>query len=616
LEIPATPQTQPSSAPAARLDQQGRVVIGNTILSVSGEDITKLRVDAIVNAANPSLLGGGGIDGAIHKAAGPDLRKHCERLINDDGVRCKVGEAKITKGYNLPARFVIHTVGPRISGNHPTPADAANLKKCYKSSLTLCDRCSNSGQPIEQVAFPCISCGSYKFPHDEARKIAIEAVREYINDTPKTNIKGVIFCVPNDEHNKREYENSLRALVTGQHRIGAPMPARPSVPLPSTPPQRLNQGGRVPQPHRLGAPTYTHQPPSQSAERRHVPTSPAITPGGLTHQQSANLNDALSALTLKGINAILGGKAPLPKILEDAHFHAIRNNYTKRTPKYEDFFFISMEKGGKPKKWVNMTVNDMIHVVKDRSQLGACNCTELLTKLENLEKAGRGNEVIRERTHYEDIKRCFCEIVNFRPGHHHTVHGPKHATRTLINVLLLAKLLYEKGVKILPEQILAGAIAAIFHDSGRQGDDKDVYEKNSAYYAGQHCWATPELKQYAHIVFSAIINKDAKGTDKQSLAKTLVQVADCLEITRCIGGTRNFNPGNLDLVKMGLITQQQGQRLAEVTWRLVHKTGVEDSDSDYRNNYKDDAYIRNMFNRFLGSARNLRVISDVSRLNT
>lgn len=135
-------------------------------ITIRRADITKLDVDAIVNAANSSLLGGSGVDGAIHRAAGPELAIECRMLGG-----CKTGEAKITKGYRLPARFVIHTVGPVWNGG--TRDEAESLARCYRNCLSLA-----VGHGIQSIAFPAISCGIYRFPVELAANIALgETVR-------------------------------------------------------------------------------------------------------------------------------------------------------------------------------------------------------------------------------------------------------------------------------------------------------------------------------------------------------------------------------------------------------------------------------------------------------
>lgn len=143
-------------------------------------DITRLEVDAIVNAANTSLLGGGGVDGAIHRAAGKELVAECRMLKG-----CKTGQAKITKGYNLPARYVIHTVGPVWNGGSKGEADL--LRSCYRESLALA--VSND---VRRIAFPAISCGIYGYPLEQAVKLAMTEVREHLaaRELPQS----VIFC--------------------------------------------------------------------------------------------------------------------------------------------------------------------------------------------------------------------------------------------------------------------------------------------------------------------------------------------------------------------------------------------------------------------------------------
>ena len=157
---------------------------GNRIDIVPG-DITKLEVEAIVNAANTSLLGGGGVDGAIHRAAGPKLLEECRSLGG-----CRPGEAKITRGYNLPARFVIHTVGPVWSGGNCGEAEI--LANCYRNSLQLAAK-----NEIETIAFPAISCGAYRYPIGQAARIALQSARDFLDATDK--IERVIFALATDE---------------------------------------------------------------------------------------------------------------------------------------------------------------------------------------------------------------------------------------------------------------------------------------------------------------------------------------------------------------------------------------------------------------------------------
>ena len=156
-------------------------------------DITELEVGAIVNAANSSLLGGGGVDGAIHDAAGPELLEECRKIGG-----CPTGEARLTKGYDLPARFVIHAVGPVWSGG--SDDEDGLLANCYRNSLMLA---AQNG--IKTIAFPAISTGIYRFPLDRATKIAVRQTREFLRSHPEIE---VTFCCF-DERTADAYRKEL-----------------------------------------------------------------------------------------------------------------------------------------------------------------------------------------------------------------------------------------------------------------------------------------------------------------------------------------------------------------------------------------------------------------------
>lgn len=161
-------------------------------------DITEQPVDAIVNAANSRLLAGGGVDGAIHRAAGPELQQACTQLKG-----CPTGQVKITPAFNLPCRYVIHAVGPVWQGGHQREAE--QLASCYQQSLMLAQ-----AEGVNSIAFPAISCGSYAYPAEQAAEIALNSIREMLQKEGYQNLQVKICCF--DQGVYRHYLEALSSL--------------------------------------------------------------------------------------------------------------------------------------------------------------------------------------------------------------------------------------------------------------------------------------------------------------------------------------------------------------------------------------------------------------------
>ena len=174
--------------------------IGRTRITAVQGDITRQNTDAIVNAANSSLMGGGGVDGAIHKAGGPQILEECKRIIAEIG-RCKTGEAVITGGGRLEARHVIHTVGPVWHGG--TRGEPGLLESAYRNSLAVA-----WAQDVRSISFPSISTGAYRYPVEKAAKIALDTIAEFVKESPFEQVRFVLFS----EEDLQTYTNALSQL--------------------------------------------------------------------------------------------------------------------------------------------------------------------------------------------------------------------------------------------------------------------------------------------------------------------------------------------------------------------------------------------------------------------
>ena len=182
----------------AQLQEKGVVELPDVPMQIWQGDITRLKVDAIVNAANSQMLGcfhplHKCIDNAIHSAAGVQLREECHRLMLQQGHEEPTGQAKITKAYNLPCKYVIHTVGPIIPNGIPTEFQKEQLASCYRNIMTCADE-----NNLESVAFCCISTGEFRFPNRLAADIAVQTVKDYLTTHPNCSVKQVVFNVFKD----------------------------------------------------------------------------------------------------------------------------------------------------------------------------------------------------------------------------------------------------------------------------------------------------------------------------------------------------------------------------------------------------------------------------------
>ena len=182
----------------AQLQEKGVVELPNVPMQIWQGDITRLKVEAIVNAANSQMLGcfhplHKCIDNAIHSAAGVQLREECYQLMLQQGHEEPAGQAKITKAYNLPCKYVIHTVGPIIPNGIPTEFQKEQLASCYRSIMACADK-----NRLESIAFCCISTGEFRFPNQLAAEIAVQTVKDYLKGHPNCNVQQLVFNVFKD----------------------------------------------------------------------------------------------------------------------------------------------------------------------------------------------------------------------------------------------------------------------------------------------------------------------------------------------------------------------------------------------------------------------------------